>query len=68
MPLRPKVQFLAMRGCERKHDVSPLGRSRKTDGVEAQKGDERGERMDWRPKGGNTPTDHDLEIAIFEAP
>jgi hypothetical protein len=21
-----------------------------------------------RPKGGNRPTDHDLEIAIFEAP
>ncbi len=41
---------------------------RKTNGAEAPSEGKEGDKMDWKPKGGNRPTDHDLEVAIFEAP
>jgi hypothetical protein len=43
-----------------------LGNPRKTS--EDERGGEEGEKMDWKPKGSNRPTDHELEVAIFEAP
>jgi hypothetical protein len=63
MPLPPKVQvltkvqFLTVMGCEK--TIMPIRLGSET---------RQGEKMDWKPKGSNRPTDHDLEVAIFEAP
>src|SRR5262249_39659055 len=67
VPLRPKVQFLTVILCEKSHAVSRMCSAQYGARKHRARAKER-DKMDWKPKGGNRPTDHDLEVAVFEGP